>query len=71
MGFAIVKNCEFCCVIGSHWELFRVMNDGIVISDNFCGWVKKFDGGKNLVLFRCVVYGDSVEPNSTFTGVVY
>ena len=45
-GFAIVDNGEFCCTIGSHGELFGVVDNGIVISDIFRGGVKEFDDGE-------------------------
>ena len=35
--FAIVDVFEFCCVIYSRGELFGMMNDSIVIGDDFHG----------------------------------
>ena len=46
MGFAIVDDGEFCCIITSHGELFEVVDNGIVVSDDFHGRVKDFDSGE-------------------------
>ena len=46
IGLVIVDNGEFCCIISSHGELFGVVNNDIVISDDFRGMVKEVDGGE-------------------------
>lgn len=43
--FAVVGDFEFLCVVDFYWKLFRMLNDGIIIGDYVCGWVKKLDGG--------------------------
>ena len=46
MGFGIVDDGEFCCIIISDGELFGVVDNGIVVSDDFRGRVKDFDSGE-------------------------
>ena len=72
-GFTIVNNFEFCCVVVSHWELFRVMNDGIVISDIFSNGSRSLMAVKILRCFDVMLtaLSDSVQPNSTVTGVMF
>ena len=50
-GFAIIDDGEFCCIVGSHGEVFGVMDDGIVIGDDFRRRIKEFDGGEELTVF--------------------
>ena len=50
-GFVIIDDGKFCCIVGSHGELFGVVDDGIVIGDDFRETVKEFDGGEELTVF--------------------
>ena len=48
---------------------FGVVDDNIVIGDNFRGTVKDIDCGERLMMFT--VLSDSVELNKTLIGVIY
>ena len=50
-GFTIIDDGEFCCIVGSHGELFGAMDDGVVIGGDFRRRIKEFDGGKDLTVF--------------------
>ena len=51
LGFAIIDDGEFCGIVGSHEELFGVVDDCIIISDDFRRRIKEFDDGEELTVF--------------------
>ena len=49
--FAIIDGDDFFYIVGSYGELFGVVDDNIVIGDNFRGTVKDIDYGEGLTVF--------------------
>ena len=44
-------------IVSSHGELFKMMYDGIIVGDYFHRRIKEFEGGEELTVFWCDVYG--------------
>ena len=47
----MIDSDEFRYTVGSYGELFGVVDDNIVIGNEFCGRVKDIDGGEELTVF--------------------
>ena len=71
--FAIVDDGECYCIVGPHGELFGVLYYSIIIGELFRRRIKSLMAEKRLWCFDVMftVLSDSLEPNSTFTGVMY
>ena len=72
-GFAIIDDGEFYSIVGSHGGLFGVVYEGIIVVDYFAGGSRSLMAAKSLRCFDAMftVLSDSVEPNSTLSGMMY